>query len=77
MHIKQSTINPLIDDLSKGLLESAIELKSKSKEEGLKLIKKIINITLKQKIEQTYCGVKRLKSAFLIALLDQKQSIKK
>ena len=46
MHIKQSTLKStkmsLIDDLSRELLEAAIELKSKCKEEGSKLIRKIV-----------------------------------
>ena len=43
MHIEQFTIksteNSSIDDLSKDLLEAAIELKSKYKKDGSKLIK--------------------------------------
>ena len=49
-HIKQPTIkltkSSLIDDLSKDLLETAIELKSKCKKEGSNLIKKIVKNVL-------------------------------
>ena len=50
MHIKQPTIkltkNPLVDDLSKDLLETVIELKSKCKKEGSNFIKKIVKNVL-------------------------------
>ena len=50
MHIKQSTKKstqkPLIDDLSEELLEAAVGLKSKCKEEESRLIKKIVKIVL-------------------------------
>ena len=52
MHIKKSPIkstrNSIDDDLSRKLLEAAIELKSKYRKIKAKLIKKIVNNVLQE-----------------------------
>ena len=52
MHIKKSplksTRNSIDDDLSRKLLEAAIELKSKYRKIKAKLIKKIVNNVLQE-----------------------------